>query len=361
MSKNITIKEGGTAKQLTVDKLKTNLVSGGTCLWVPEDEAQLTTKTITENGTYKASDDGYYGYSQVTVSGIGTVTGTDPETGDEVVVTTDPDTGEIVEDTVPSSIRVVTPPYNPYGIYNDGQTIDISAQSGFEVVALLADGNVYEAEGYVLGHIPNSELSIDPTTATYDPSTVTSGGTATIDDTTGLSQDTIDAMPIPYGTEIIGTTGTYETGMAPSMGDAITSLSNTEPVYSIALLDTNGNITPYLCSKAAFNGVRATHNPGGEGTYTQSFSSTGTMVNGNPIHYAQVLSTSRWTLQTPDATEAMYIIEAAYVVCYGVRSGGQTGSRQEITVSWPRPHDGKVLTTTFEILVAPPYSSGEES
>jgi hypothetical protein len=34
MSKNITIQEGGVAKQLTVDKLKTNLVGGGTQLWV---------------------------------------------------------------------------------------------------------------------------------------------------------------------------------------------------------------------------------------------------------------------------------------------------------------------------------------
>ena len=59
MSKNITIQEGGVAKQLTVDKLKTNLVGSGTCLWVPEDDVQLTTKYITENGTYPASDDNY--------------------------------------------------------------------------------------------------------------------------------------------------------------------------------------------------------------------------------------------------------------------------------------------------------------
>lgn len=35
MSKNINIQEGGIGKQLTVDKLKTNLVDGGTQLWVP--------------------------------------------------------------------------------------------------------------------------------------------------------------------------------------------------------------------------------------------------------------------------------------------------------------------------------------
>jgi tetratricopeptide (TPR) repeat protein len=39
MSKNITIQEGGTAKQFTAQKLQTSLVGGGTQLWVPEDEA----------------------------------------------------------------------------------------------------------------------------------------------------------------------------------------------------------------------------------------------------------------------------------------------------------------------------------
>ena len=58
MSKNITIQEDGVGKQLTVDKLKTNLVGGGTCLWVPEDDVALGSKRILKNGTYRASDDG---------------------------------------------------------------------------------------------------------------------------------------------------------------------------------------------------------------------------------------------------------------------------------------------------------------
>ena len=116
MSKNITIQEGGVGKAMTADKLKTDLQGGGTCLWVPEDETRLTTKYITENGTYKAADDGYYGYSEVIVSGQGTATGTDGD-GDEAVAYTDPGTGELVVDKVPSSIKVITLPTNPYGIY----------------------------------------------------------------------------------------------------------------------------------------------------------------------------------------------------------------------------------------------------
>lgn len=53
--------------------LRTNLQDGGTCDWVPEDETQLITKVITQDGTYNASDEAgdIYGYSEVTVQGIG--------------------------------------------------------------------------------------------------------------------------------------------------------------------------------------------------------------------------------------------------------------------------------------------------
>ena len=53
--------------------LRTNLQEGGTCDWVPEDETQLIPKVITQDGVYKASDEigDIYGYSEVTVQGIG--------------------------------------------------------------------------------------------------------------------------------------------------------------------------------------------------------------------------------------------------------------------------------------------------
>ena len=145
MSKNITIQEGGIGKQLTVDKLRTDLVGGGSCLWVPEDERQLTTKHITENGTYRASDDGYYGYSEVTVNGVGSVTGRDPTTGEEVEVHRDPTTGEIVETVIPTEIRVIEPPTNPYGIYQNGQTI---TKDGMVVKAYGANGDEMQTGGH---------------------------------------------------------------------------------------------------------------------------------------------------------------------------------------------------------------------
>lgn len=104
MGKNITLREGDTSKQFTADKIKTNLVGGGTCNWIPEDEAvdyvdlkdhtftaagtflpsqfncdgfrqvkidipaDVKEKTITANGDYYAADDECLGYSKVTVA-----------------------------------------------------------------------------------------------------------------------------------------------------------------------------------------------------------------------------------------------------------------------------------------------------
>ena len=104
MAKNITIREGDTSKQFTAQKLKMNLVGGGTTNFIPEDEAvdyvdlkdhtfrqagtfnpsqfncdgfrqvkidipaDVKEKTITANGEYNAGDDNVLGYSKVTVA-----------------------------------------------------------------------------------------------------------------------------------------------------------------------------------------------------------------------------------------------------------------------------------------------------
>ena len=161
MSKNIVIQEGGIGKQLTADKLKTNLVGGGTCLWVPEDETQLGTKYVSENGTYKASDDGFYGYSEFTVSGVGTATGKDSD-GDNAQTTTDPTTGDLVTEKIVESIGITAGPTTT--TYQDGATLDFSG--------LVVHG--YSSTGRDLGVIPLNKLSIQPTIAHYDPSSADS-------------------------------------------------------------------------------------------------------------------------------------------------------------------------------------------
>ena len=153
MSKDIIIQEGGQSKQLTVDKLKTNLVGGGDCLWVPEDGIILGTKHISENGTFRASDDGYFGYSEVTVSGVGTATGRDPTTGEETRVSVDPETGELEETVIPESIRITTLPTKVN--YTNGEQINYN---GIVVHA-------YSSTGRDLGAVPFNELVFPVTTA----------------------------------------------------------------------------------------------------------------------------------------------------------------------------------------------------
>jgi hypothetical protein len=47
----------------------------------------------------------------------------------------------------------------------------------------------------------------------------------------------------------------------------------------------------------------------------------------------------------------------AWVICYGTRT---EGGNQTITVSWPRPGDGAILETTFDILVGPHGGTGDD-
>lgn len=348
MSKNITIQEGGIAKQMTVDKLKTNLVGSGTCLWVPEDEVQLTTKTITQNGTYKASDDGYYGYEQVvvSVSGVGTATGTDGD-GDEVVAhptnPSDPDNpGELQIDKVPSSIEVITPPTNPYGIYQNGQSI---STAGMVVKAYLKTGGEY-------GTVPNGEITLNPATAVYDATTDRVEYEATSE------LETVMKQPIAsVGGDIVwredGSSGVYTihhfiTGATASFynsGGVISGIvaSETGPVLTTyyETYDKDGNFVRRSRDYVT-NGRTYTYNGKTVYSYNASLPENATPPINTLSGYRQVASD-----------------EDAWTIIYGSKTDTRYGSRQQITVSWPRPLDGKVLETTFEILVAPPYSTEE--
>lgn len=333
MSKNITIQEGGAAKQLTADKLKTNLVGGGTCLWVPEDETNLGTKYISENGTYKASDDGYYGYSEVTVSGVGSVTGRDPQTGEETHVTTDPETGELVETVVPTEIRVVTPPTNPYGVYMDGQTI---TKDGMVVKA-------YSAKGEEMQTVPIGEITINPTVAVYDESKDRPAhGTATSDLATGLVQ------PIAYTKTVICSNSTFE----PPFSESISAEACAGYVNNLALVNVLfASSHQPTAHRTSSSGLDIDVN-GDSYTY-----------DGKTVYYGLVMfnASGDWVCDAPINAKTNDSMEnAAWTMIYGNRQEEPAGSPQTITVSWHRPGDGNVLETTFEILVAPGYTPGGE-
>lgn len=84
MSKNISIMEGGSARNFTAARLRTDLQDGGTCQWIPKDERKTGTLSVRNNQesesgieeeirgerTYDPSRDDLFAYDKVTVSGL---------------------------------------------------------------------------------------------------------------------------------------------------------------------------------------------------------------------------------------------------------------------------------------------------
>ena len=151
--KDIIITEGGRGREFEVKRLETALQAGGSCYWVPEDEHTLTTKYITENGEYPAAVDEKWGYSSVSVSisgGTG-VTGRGAD-GNEYYYTVDED-GYLVDEKLPSSIRVTTNPATM--AYAEGATIDYT---GMVVTS-------YDANDTAMDEIALANLTLPVTTA----------------------------------------------------------------------------------------------------------------------------------------------------------------------------------------------------
>jgi len=151
----------GTSWADAVPKLRTGELGASSTDWVQEDDTKASSLKITSNGTYAAASAGKFGYDYVTVSVPGSsVTGKDPETGNEVTVSPDPQTGVIVKTTIPSEIRVTTQPAKTE--YAEDETIDLT---GIVVTAYTLDGEVWSDATHPGGVVPVSELTINPTVA----------------------------------------------------------------------------------------------------------------------------------------------------------------------------------------------------
>lgn len=84
---NISIKENGVVKNLTVDKLRTPVESSVTVDWIPEEDMNVATLKVTRNGEYKAEDFDVLGFDVVDVAvtghgGAGAKLETDPHVGE---------------------------------------------------------------------------------------------------------------------------------------------------------------------------------------------------------------------------------------------------------------------------------------
>ena len=319
MSKNITIQEGGIGRQLTVDKLKTNIVGGGTCLWVPEDETRLGTKHITEDGTYIASEDGYYGYSEVTVTGIGTVTGRDPDTGEDVEVHRDPDTGDIVSSAIPTEIRIVTPPTKTE--YNVGEPINMAG-------AVI---KAYSSTGRELQVVPLNEISINPASAPSAP------GSESYSYDASRLEGTYERNPLTFVRSV-----RYKMKSRPDFGDLRVTASSgyfmTVPYGYYWVSDRSASITTI-----------------GEGDYQSTIFSDAHngILDGQTVSWATEANTSGdYDVYNPTypSGPGNSILRDMYRLIY-MGYGTPIGGGSSITVSWTNSF-GTVLETSFNITVA---------
>jgi hypothetical protein len=347
MSKNIVIQEGGIGKQLTVDKLKTNEVGGGTCLWIPEDEALLAQKTITENGTYKAKDDGLYGYSEVVVdvpggSGSSTPGGTGSSivgkdsNGNDVLATIDTN-GNIVETVLPEYIKVITPPDADYFI--DGDPIDLD---GIVVKAYTKDDELWEHEGYSGGVIPVSELVADPANA----------------DITQAIEDEWDVTGLGLNSPVymaeVHQGDTYEGEVGETESRIFTELYKSAPVYMIQMEIDWAESTYYtsgFVSLQPFRGQTRRVAPPAWDPQIQDVSAHLVTVGNYSayVNWRKVVGQSAAMNVGITAKQNSPLDEVATIALCG---GSILAGKQKINVNWNRYGNTGVLSDSFNITVA---------
>lgn len=347
MSKNIVIQEGGVGRQFVADKLKTALVGGGSCNWVPEDEVQLSTLTVSENGTYSAEDEGGYGYSQVIVNvpgGAGgppggegsSIVGTDPNTGNEELVSVD-DGGTIGTTELPSSIKIETAPTKVD--YIDGDPIDYS---GLVVKAYTKNGELWTDADHPDGIIPLSELTLSETEADIDK-TETDKGTRTLD---GLSVEVARVMKISQNVDghlNMQTTNTCPDGVVIINGPYFTR-------RFAAVSDDSDAAIHYANSQEGEWRYNEKHR--GEQGFVELTKRIGVShVTGKQLYYVGVVGWD-WVNNIADpeleAATDMDDLMAADIALYGA---GSIGGGETIPVVWMRPGDTQALKDSFVITV----------
>ena len=298
------IKEGGKSRNFSATMLKANLQGGGTCLWIPKMDVELKNKYISKSGVYTAKADNCFGFDQITVSGVDMEIIQDDD-GDDVARITDG--GVITDKKLPSSIRITVLPQKVD--YTEGETIDYT---GLVVHA-------YTRSGIDLGAVPLDELVLSVTTAHGADSFFT----AESDLNTGLNQ------PI-YFVKSADSYDSYFTagGIADLYNRRnIVLASPSKPAGR--LYSSDGTII------TEYEGAQYTHD--GKTVYFVGVSSS-----------TEVVIPSNTWIKPNVAPSAQKV---AWTIIYGNINAQK--SKQTLPVQWPRPGDGAVLETSFDIQVNP--------
>ena len=325
------IKEGGTTRVFANRaKLEVSLQGGGTTFFVPESETRLTTKRIEKNGVYKASDDGDYGWSTVTVavSTTDSVTGTGAD-GKEHNYSVD-GSGALVDQVVPSEIRITTQPNTLE--YSDGAAIDFT---GIVVHA-------YDSLGGDMGAVPFNELVFPVTVAEYDPD---AKGQATYDGSTVFYNSNGGHEDYEKGNYEYVTTLSVTGGKAYFLKnkDGFPLVYFTDENTVVEAVQTefyNGSVMEYRSTE-----IKADN------------SSVAQTTAGGVTYYYKIIAyqTHAYTISNDLLPINEYTtLEIGDILFDGAR----IDNAQEIPVEWSRTGDGLVLDTSFEISVSAPVSYG---
>lgn len=357
MSANTTIAEGG--KGYLFGPVKCLMVEGDNgefYPWYPEADRALDSLSVDKNGTYQASKYGVYGWNRVSINVPGSVTGRDPQTGQEVTVTADPETGELVETVVPTEIRVTTMPTKTD--YIDGETIDYS---GIVVHA-------YSSTGQDMGAVPFNELVFPVSTADAQsvyPPTPESGvypGNRTdyenVYDTIFVDSGDNSPLNIINSSDYYYTTY-YNNGMLWALNETTCESGLRSIWFNCKYDDPSNGHYDRLLVLAGKNHFQGNHHYVnyyyGEDSNTP-WNSAEEIQGGISYYFASIAftATDHITIQGNNLQEGRNVTnETASELgrIQRVVAWMLFNSYQEINVNWPRPGDGAVLETSFNITV----------
>ena len=322
-TQNPSIQEGGEDRIFSASRIKTDLSGGETCEWVCEDDVSLQTKFVNHSGTYPASADGCYGYSQVTVSGVDVEITTDGD-GDDVADVTDG--GETIEEKLPSEIRIETNPRKME--YFHDEDIDIS---GMVVKAYTRSGLLWTDKSHPDGVITLNELTISPTKTDISKTDAIFGNEDGVRAKLMTYMQRWNPNDAPsYVTENLGVVD----GNNYCLGGS--DLSN------FLLTKYNGGLYAALIrGNNKFDLVR--------NYYPNTFAGYYWATAGTTLYFMS----DRFTRAAWDAyIQEVPISEADPTGLSPDDLTPETG-QQPITVSWARPYDSQQLTTDFYVTVTP--------
>lgn len=360
MSANTSISEGGKPRPFgPVKALMVQGEDGKYYPWFPESDRALGTLSVDKNGIYRASDKGVYGWSRIYVN-VPTsdgVTGRDPDTGEDVYVHPDP-SGELVKDVLPVEIRVIEPPTNPYGTYVDRQTI---TKDGMVVKA-------YGANGDEMLTVPIGEITINPTTAAFDESAVIKGETIAVSDISEFEIPIYSKTTLRWGPLESDTGRDWSTYMEYSTGGTIAHFRAEGSNYLYTVIASKSMGAQYTTKswRQYDDGELIGRIEEGAGTCNTEYEHDGKIVyysiidrrffsnSGKIEHEKYCPVPSGYNFSSKNFKNAIW------TMVYGDLITTPDGSIQSIAVNWPRPGDGAVLETTFDILVGPHGGTGDD-